>query len=80
MTIQPTSQDSIVACVNKQDGTILKVGTAARMIGPAVVDPSHLMFGAGCGDWGVCIYLTIADAARLKSELDRLIVNQTQRG
>jgi hypothetical protein len=71
---------SIVACVNKRDGTVLKVGTASRMIGPAIVDPSHLMLGAGCGDWGVCIYLTVADAARLNVELDRLIAEQTARG
>jgi hypothetical protein len=71
---------SIVACVNKCDGTVLKVGTASRMIGPAIVDPSHLMLGAGCGDWGVCIYLTVADAARLNVELDRLIAEQTARG
>jgi hypothetical protein len=71
---------SIVACVNKRDGTVLKVGTASRMIGPAIVDPSHLMLGAGCGEWGVCIYLTVADAARLNVELDRLIAEQTARG
>ena len=72
--------NSIVTCVNKRDGTLLKVGTASRMVGPAIVDPFHLMLGAGCGDWGVCIYLTLADAARLKSELDRVISEQTERG
>jgi hypothetical protein len=71
---------SIVTCVNKRDGTLLKVGTATRMVGPAIVDPFHLMLGAGCGDWGVCIYLTLADAARLKTELDRVIAEQTERG
>jgi hypothetical protein len=70
----------IVTCVNKRDGTVLKVGTASRMVGPAIVDPFHLMLGAGCGDWGVCIYLTLADAARLKMELDRVITEQTERG
>ena len=72
--------NSIVTCVNKRDGTLLKVGTASRMVGPAIVDPFHLMLGAGCGDWGVCIYLTLADAARLKTELDRVISEQTERG
>jgi hypothetical protein len=71
---------SILTCVNKRDGTILKVGMSSRMVGPAIVDPSHLMLGAGCGDWGVCIYLTLADAARLKTELDRVISEQTERG
>jgi hypothetical protein len=71
---------SIVTCVNKRDGTLLKVGTASRMVGPAIVDPFHLMLGAGCDDWGVCIYLTLADAARLKTELDRVIAEQTERG
>ena len=72
--------NSIVTCVNKRDGTLLKVGTASRMVGPAIVDPFHLMLGAGCGDWGVCIYLTLADAARLKSELDRVISEHAERG
>jgi hypothetical protein len=71
---------SIVTCVNKRDGTLLKVGTAFGLVGPAIVDPFHLMLGAGCGDWGVCIYLTLADAARLKTELDRVISEQTERG
>jgi hypothetical protein len=71
---------SIVTCVNKRDGTLLKVGTASRMVGPAIVDPFHLMLGAGCDDWGVCIYLTLADAATLKAELDRVIAEQTERG
>ena len=72
--------NSIVTCVNKRDGTLLKVGSASRMVGPAIVDPFHLMLGAGCGDWGVCIYLTLADAARLKSELDRVISEHAGRG
>jgi hypothetical protein len=71
---------SIITCVNKRDGTVLKVGTASHIIGPSVVDPSHLMLGAGCGDWGVCMYLTLADAAMLNVELDRVLAEQTQRG
>ena len=80
MNNEPTLDGSIVTCVNKRDGTVLKVGTASHMIGPALVDPCHLMLGAGCGDWGVCIYLTLADAARLNVALNRLIADQTQRG
>jgi hypothetical protein len=71
---------SIVTCINKRDGTLLKVGTDSRMIGPAIVDPYHLMLGTGCGDWGVCIYFTLADAARLKTDLDRLMADHSERG
>lgn len=80
MKIIPKLSGSIVACVSKRDGTVLKVGTASRMIGPAVIDPSHLMVGAGCGDWGVCVYLSLADAAHLRAELDRLITEHAQQG
>jgi hypothetical protein len=38
------------------------------------------MLGAGCDDFGACIYLTLADAAKLKVELVRLIADQTERG
>jgi energy-converting hydrogenase Eha subunit E len=79
MKKEPKLPDSIVTCINKRDGTLMKVGTASRMIGPAIVDPLHLMLGAGCDDFGVCIYLTLADAAKLKVELARLIADQTQR-
>ena len=78
--IIPEFLGSIVACVNKRDGTVLKAGTASQIIGPVIVDPTHVMLGAGCGDWGVCIYLSLADASQLKSDLDRLIAEHTQRG
>ena len=80
MNDKPRYSGSIVTCINKRDGTILKVGTASHMIGPSVVDPCHLLLGAGCGDWGVCMYLTLADAARLKTDLDRLIAEHAERG
>jgi energy-converting hydrogenase Eha subunit E len=80
MRQQPTFPDSIVACVNKPDGTVVKVGTASSMIGPALVDPTHLMLGVGCGDWGVCIYLSLADAAMLHLELGALMNDQSNRG
>ncbi len=76
----PRLPESIVTCINKRDGTLLRVGTASCMIGPAIVDPLHLMVGAGCDDFGVCIYFTLADAARLNVELARLIGDQTERG
>jgi hypothetical protein len=80
MNTEPELPRSIVACVNKRDGTVLRAGTASRLIGPAVVDPFHLMLGAGCEDWGVCIYLTVPDAVWLTAELDRLIAEQSERG
>jgi hypothetical protein len=75
-----TLPSSIIACVDKRDGRVLKVGTVSGMIASAIVDPHHVMLGAGCGDWGVCMYLTLADAARLNAELDQLITDQTERG
>jgi hypothetical protein len=80
MKTEPTLPRSIVACINKRDGTVFKVGTASRLIGPTMVDPFRLVLGAGCGDWGVCIYLSLADALRLNTELERLIAEQTERG
>jgi hypothetical protein len=80
MNQKPMRPGSIVTCVNQRDGTVLKLGTASRMIGPTLVDPFHLMLGAGCGDWGICVYLTLADAARLRVELDLVITEQANRG
>jgi hypothetical protein len=78
--MKPVLPGSIVTCVNTRDGTVLKVGLTSGLIGPSVVDPSYLMLGAGCGDWGVCIYLTLADAARLNVELERVLAEQIERG
>jgi hypothetical protein len=80
MTTEPNVPRSIVACINKRDGSVFKVGTASRLIGPTMVDPFRLVLGAGCGDWGVCIYLSLADALRLNRELERVITEQTERG
>ena len=44
-----------------------------------VIDPLHIMLGAGCGDWGMCLYLTIADAALIHSELGRLLAEHSAR-
>ena len=59
---------------------MLKVGTISRLIGPAIVDPLHVMLGAGVDDWGVCIYLTMSEADRLKVALDRLIAEHAEPG
>jgi hypothetical protein len=80
MKTEPNLPRSIVACINKGDGSVFKVGTASRLIGPTMVDPFRLVLGAGCGDWGVCIYLSLADARRLNSELERVIAEHTACG
>ena len=69
MKIDPTLTGSIVTCVNRRDGAVFKLGTVSQLTGPTIVDSFHLMLGAGCGDWGVCIYLNLADAARLHADL-----------
>jgi hypothetical protein len=73
MTKDPVIPRSIVACVDKEDGAVFRLGAASRMIGPTVVDTSHVMVGAGCEDWGVCVYLSVADARRLHRELGVLL-------
>jgi hypothetical protein len=73
MTKDPVIPRSIVACVDKEDGAVFRLGAASRMIGPTVVDGTHVMVGAGCEDWGVCVYLSLPDARRLHRELGRLL-------
>jgi hypothetical protein len=80
MKSEPRPPRSIVACINGRDGSLLKVGTASGMIGPTMVDPFRVALGAGCGDWGVCFYLSVPDAVRLATELDRLVGEQAARG
>lgn len=80
MKKKTTVPGSIIACVDKRDGTILKVAAVSRMIVPGIADPFHIVFGAGCGDWSVCVYLTFADAARFKADLGQLIDDHAQRG
>ncbi len=79
MKKKQTVPGSIVACVSKRDGVVLKVGAVSRMFAPALVAPFQVAFGAACGDWRVCVYLTITDAARLTAELGRLIDEHTDR-
>jgi hypothetical protein len=80
MKKKPMATGSIVACIDKHDGAIFKAAAVSHMIVPALADPFHVVFGAGCGEWGVCVYLTLADAARLNAELGHLINEHTQRG
>ncbi len=64
---------SVVACVDKEDGAVFRLGSAQRIIGPNIVDSTHVMVGVGCGDWGLGVYLTLADAIRLNNDLSRLL-------
>jgi hypothetical protein len=80
MTKDPVIPQSIVACVDREDGAVFRLGAASRMIGPAPVDSSHVMVGAGCDDWGVCVYLSVADARRLHRELGRIIAELPDHG
>ncbi len=79
MKKKSTVPGSIIACVDKRDGTVLKVGNVSGMVTPSIVDPLHVMIGAGSRDWGVCLYLSLADAATLNAELGRLIAEQRER-
>ena len=80
MTQEQMVTQSIVACIDKQDGAVFRLGAASRMIGPKVIDASHVMVGAGCDDWGVCAYLSIADARRLHREIGLILAGLPDRG
>ena len=51
-----------------------------QIVGPTMADPLHVMVGARCGDWGVCLYLSVGDAVRLHSELGRVLAEHAERG
>jgi hypothetical protein len=73
MIKHPVTANSMVACIDKADGAIFRLGAATRMVGPTLVELSHVLLGAGCDDWGMCVYLTLTDARRLSTELSRLL-------
>jgi hypothetical protein len=82
---EPTREDaaistSVVACLDRRERTVLRTETVSELVKPVVIDPLHIMLGAGCGDWGMCLYLTIADAALIHSELGRLLAEHSARG
>ena len=80
MNTDRTVSPSIVACLDRVDGSLLHVGVTSHLLEPAMIDPRHVMLGVECGDWGVCLYLTVADAARLNGELGRLLADLAERG
>jgi hypothetical protein len=80
MNTDPTVSPTIVACLDRVDGSLFRVGVTSHLLEPAMIDPLHVMLGVECGDWGVCLYLTVADAARLNGELGRLLDDLAERG
>jgi len=80
MNTDRTVSPSIAACLNGVDGSLFRVGVASHLVGPAMIDPLHVMLGVECGDWGVCLYLTVADAARLNGKLGRLLADLAEHG
>jgi hypothetical protein len=73
MRKHPIASKSMVACIDKEDGAIFRLGAATRMVGPTLVESNHVLLGASCDDWGMCVYLTLTDALRLSNELSRLL-------
>ncbi len=71
---------SIAACLDRVEGSVFRSGAVSHLMAPVLVDPLHVIVGAGCGEWGVCLFLTIADAAKLHVELGQLLADQAARG
>lgn len=74
-----TADPSIVACLDRADGSIFRVGATSHIVGPALVDPFHVMLGVECEDWGVCLYLTVADAVSLNRQLNEFLADLAKR-
>jgi energy-converting hydrogenase Eha subunit C len=78
--VQNMPLQSIVACLDRQRGSVLMTAPVSHMVQPVMIDPLHIMIGTGCGDWGLCQYLTIADAAALHAALGQILADQVARG
>jgi hypothetical protein len=76
----PAMPQSLVACVDGHEGSVFRTGLVRKLVKPVVIDPFHIMLGAGAEDWGACLYLTIADAALLHAELGRVLADHSGRG
>jgi hypothetical protein len=70
----------MAACLDRENGSVLQSGTVSHIVKPAMIDPQRVMIGAGCGEWGLCLYLTITDAAELNARLSRLLSDHAQQG
>ena len=71
---------SYAACLDCEGTTVSRSGAVSHLLRPAMVDPLHIMLGAGCDDWGMCLFLTVTDAAKLNAELGRLLVDHAAKG
>lgn len=71
---------SIAACLDRVEGSVFLSGTVSHLLTPGLVDPLHIMVGAGCDEWGLCLFLTVADAAKLHVDLGRLLADHAARG
>ena len=80
MPKDPRTFQSMAACLDRHEGSVFKAGTVSHLVQPVVMDNLHILLGAGCDDWGMCLYLTISDAAKLNAELSRLLDNHVASG
>jgi hypothetical protein len=71
---------SLVACVDGRERSLCRTGLVSNLVKPVVIDPFHIMLGAGSDDWGTCLYLTITDAALIHAELGRILADHSVRG
>ena len=71
---------SIAACLDRVQGSVFRSGTVSHLLKPSLVDPLHVVLGVGCHDWGVCMFLTVTDAAKLNAELGQLLAEHAASG
>ncbi len=70
----------MAACLDRCEGSVLKQGVVSHFVKPFLKDTMHVILGAGCDDWGMCLYLTIDDAVKLNAELGRLLADHIASG
>jgi hypothetical protein len=75
-----SAPQSMAAYLDRKKGSVLQSGTVSHIAKPIMVDPLRVMIGAGCGEWGLCLYLTITDAAELNARLSRLLSEHAEQG
>ncbi len=80
MPFDPALACSLVACIDRSSGSIMLADATTNMTEPALLDPLRVSLGFGCDEWGVGLYLTVEDAARLHASLGRLLANLRERG
>ena len=80
MQNEPLVLQSLATCLDRDGGSVLRTGLVSHLLKPVLNDSLHVIVGAGCGDWGMCLYLTIADAAKLNADLGQLLADHAARG